>query len=178
MLSLGDVELHPTVQSVGVDSGQNTVLWYPPAGDALDAIPDAGYMVTYIEAGFSTAEGAGFLVDVLDEVSTQYGLNYSAVFVSPDPSTVTFYGPAVTWPGESANEEWITFWKGLDAAIGNSLGTEKLADDFWEQFYESGNGPTVIRRQTSSVSLIDTDQLGNARPAAGAMGDIGAIELP
>ena len=181
VLSLDSIQYHPTIVSVGVSAGQNVVLSYPPAGDALDAIPAAGYMVTYIETGFATqtpfGESAGFLGNVLDEVNTQYGLNYSAVFVSPDPSTITFYGPAVTWPGESANAEWITFWNDLDSAIGDSLGTEKLADDFWEEFYESGNGPTVIRRRNSFVNFINIDQRGTARPA-GAMGDIGAIELP
>ena len=182
VLSLDSIQYHPTIVSVGVSAGQNVVLSYPPAGDALDAIPAAGYMVTYIETGFATqtpfGESADFLGNVLDEVNTQYGLNYSAVFVSPDPSTITFYGPAVTWPGESANEEWITFWNDLDSAIGDSLGTEKLADDFWEQFPESDNGRTVMRKGNSSVSLIATDQLGNLRPAAGGMGDIGAIETP
>ncbi|MDF1525378.1 MAG: hypothetical protein RRA15_04045 [bacterium] len=187
VLFLGTIQYHPTIQSVGVSPGQDTVLWYPPAGDALDAIPDAGYMVTYIEAGFSTqipfGEGDGFLLDVLNEIDSRYDQNYSALFDTTALSGVTFYGPVVTWPDPDdhpENQPWITFWRDLDAAIAASpgpLGTEKLADDFWEQFYESGNGPTVIRRRTSSVSLINTDQLGNTRPA-GAMGDIGAIEVP
>ena len=181
VLSLDSIQYHPTIVSVGVSAGQNAVLWYPPAGDALDAIPAAGYMVTYIEAGFPIqtpfGEGAGFLDEVLNEVSYLYSLDYSAVLDSPDPSTITFYGPAVTWPSAPENEEWITFWKGLESAIGDSLGTEKLADDFWEEFSESGNGPTVLRRRTSSVIPIDTDQAGNPRPA-GAKGDAGAIEVP
>jgi hypothetical protein len=183
VLSIGGAVLHPSILSTGVAAGTHTVLWYPPTGDALDIIPSGGYSVHYVEAGFDTTlpfgEGPGFLNEVLSEVELRYGLNYSAVYGTQDLSTVTFYGPAATWPGEPANEDWITFWRDLDAAIAASpgpLGTEKLADDFWGQHFDSGNGPNISTRN-SSISLISPDQLGNIRPM-GSMGDVGAIEIP
>ena len=187
VLSLGSIQYHPTIQSVGVSPGQNTVLWYPPAGDALNAIPAAGYLVTYIKAGFNTSspfgEGTGFLEGVLDEIEIRYGQDYSSVFGTQDLSVVTFHGPAGDWPDPDdypENIPWITFWRDLDAAIAASpgpLGTEKLADGFWGEPFDGDDGPN-IHPSTTIVSPVDTDQLGNARPAAGAMGDIGAIELP
>jgi len=171
---------------VGVSSGRNTVLWYPPAGDALDAIPAAGYMVSYVKAGFAImspfGEPGGFLYHVLDEVNNRYGRDYSAVFGTRDLSTVTFYGPEVDWPDPDDHPEnipWIAFWRDLDAAIAASpgpLGSEKLADDFWGRSFGSGNGP-VITSVSSSIGLVSPDQLGSTRPA-GVKGDVGAIELP
>jgi len=182
VLSLGDAQLHPTIVSVGAAMGQSTVLWYPPAGGALDAIPASGYMVSYVKAGFAIAasfgEPTGFLYDVLDEIELRYGRDYSAVFDTQQLDAVTFYGPAYTWPSNGKNEEWITFWRELDAAIADSpstLGTEKLADDFWRQPFASGNGPTYMDTDSQFVDLISTDQLGNTRPVGG-LGDVGSIE--
>ncbi len=189
VLSLGDVQYHPTIQSVGVSMGQNTVLWYPPAGDALDTIPDAGYTVPYVEAGYSGndlsgfVEPTGFLYDVLDEIYAEYGQDYSAVFGTQPLDAVSFYGPASIWPDPDLhpeNQPWIIFWRELDAAIAASpwpmMGPEKLADDFWGQSFDSGNGPNIINKN-SSIGLVSPDQLGNTR-LSGANGDIGAIEIP
>jgi hypothetical protein len=189
VLDAGNPVLHPTIVSAGVAMGDSTVLWYPPAGDALNAIPVAGYMMTYVETGFdiasSFAEPTGFLGDVINEINIQYEMDYSEAFSDQDLSTITFHGPIAEWPDADKhpeNQPWILFWRELDAAIAASpwpmMGPEKLADDFWGQFYESGNGPEVIRRRNSSVSLVGTDQVGNPRPVAGSMGDIGAIEIP
>ena len=186
VLDLDSIQYHPTIQSVGVSPGQATVLWYPPAGEALDAIPAAGYMVTYVKAGFAIAssfgEPGGFLYDVLDEIELRYGQDHSVAFSGQDLSAVTFYGPAGDWPDPDKYPEnipWINFWRDLDAAIAASpdpLGTEKLADDFWSQPFDSGNGPNIILL-SSPIGLVVTDQLGNTRPA-GTKGDVGAIEIP
>jgi hypothetical protein len=187
ILSFTSIQYHPSIASAGVSPGQNAVLWYPPAGDALDAIPAAGYTVTHIETGFAIAssygETDGFLEDVLDAIVQQYGQDYSRAFSDRDLSAITFYGPAVTWPDPEdhpENQDWIAFWRDLDAAIADSpgpLGREKLADDFWERFHESGNGPPVMNRAGRFVEMIDTDQTGTSRPA-GTMGDVGAVEVP
>jgi len=186
VLSLSSIRYHPSIQSVGVSPGTSTVLWYQPAGDALDAIPAAGYMVTYVEAGFAIAnsweEPDGFLDDVLAQINLSYGMDYSEAFSDRDLSTITFYGPAIEWPDPDDHPEnipWIAFWRDLDAAIAASpgpLGSEKLADDFWGRSFDSGNGP-VITSVSSSIGLVSPDQLGSTRPA-GVKGDVGAIELP
>jgi hypothetical protein len=187
VLALDSIQYHPIIQSVGVSAGVNAVLYYPPAGNALDAIPAAGYMVSNIKAGYAIAssfsEPAGFLDDVLAQVNIRYGMDYSEAFSDRDLSTITFYGPVSTWPDPDEhpeNQPWITFWRDLDAAIAadpGPLGTEKLADDFWGAPFASGNGPTNIVVNTGLAVPISPDQLGNSRPA-GTFGDIGAIEVP
>ena len=181
VLLVEDPQLHPTILSAGVDEGEPAVLWYPPTGNAVDAIPASGYSVSYVLAGFDTTspfgEGAGFLNLVLEEIDSRYGRDYSAVFGTQNLSEVTFHGPAETWPSEPENAEWIAFWQDLDAAIAESpgpyLGTEKLADDFWVQPFADGENVEV-----ESVFVVppDTDQLGQTRPVNG-FGDIGAIEI-
>jgi len=181
-LDLDNPAIHSTILSAGVGSGERAVLWYPPAGIALDAVPASDYAVTYVWAGFDTAspfgEGEGFLNDVLDEVAYYYG-DYSSDFGTQDLSAVTFYGPAETWPGEPENADWIAFWRDLDSAIAGSpwpdMGPEKLGDDFWGRPWQEG-GPETVQVRTGYGSLSERDQLGNPRPA-GSFGDVGAIEL-
>jgi hypothetical protein len=182
VLSLAEAELHPTIVSVGVAMGDSTVLYYPPAGEALDTIPGTGYSVPYVKAGWPLNEPAGFLDDVLVEINNRYGMNYSSYF-GTDLATITFYGPANTWPDPDdhpENQPWILFWRDLDTAMAASpwptMGPEKLADDFWGTPFKSGNGPN-INNFNRIVTLTATDQLGNSRPT-GASGDIGAIEIP
>jgi len=185
ILALGSIQYHPTIQSVGVSPGVNAVLWYPPTGDAQDAVPSPGYALSYVKAGFMTSspygEGDDFLYEVLDEIGIRYGQDYSVAFSGQDLSTVTFYGPAYTWPDNEEHPEnipWITFWRDLDAAIAASpgtFGTEKLADEFWGRPFDGDDGPTYVDVNTSTITLIDTDQAGNSRPM-GAAGDVGAIE--
>jgi hypothetical protein len=184
VLDVGNPVVHPTIVSAGVAMGDSTVLWYPPAGDALNAIPASGYMVSYVRASFDSSspysEGAGFLNEVLDEIDIRYGRDYSSAFDTTTLNAVTFYGPAYTWPSNGDNDEWITFWRDLDAAIADSpgdLGTEKLADSFWGLPFDGGDGPPNRPIYTSFVSPIDTDQVGTSRPTGGT-GDIGAIEVP
>jgi len=183
VLDLDAIQYHPSIASMGVSPGQSVVLWYPPAGDALDTLPAAGYAVTYVKAGWLQNEPPGFLEDLLTEITLRYGVDYSEAFSDRDLSAITFYGPAYTWPDPDEhpeNQPWILFWRDLDAAMAASpwpgMGVEKLADAFWSQPFASGDGPDVTSH-TRPVSLIDTDQRGNPRPA-GATGDIGAIEVP
>lgn len=185
VLSLGNAQVHPTIVSAGVAMGDSTVLWYPPAGEALDTIPAAGYSVLYVKAGFNTTtpagEGAGFLNKVLEEIDLRYGQDYSAVYGTQVLSTVTFYGPSYTWPDPDdhpENQPWILFWRELDAAIAASpgtMGTEKLADDFWGEPFNGDDGPQ-IHDHANFVMPVPIDQLGHSRPA-GVRGDVGAIEI-
>ena len=147
--------------------GDSTVLWYPPAGDALDVLPASGYTVSYVKAGFNTTspfgEGVGFLDNVLSRIDSLYGRDYSAYFGTQDLAAVTFYGPAFTWPDADdhpENQPWILFWRDLDAAIAASpwpgMGTEKLADDFWGQSFTGG--PTGIDHHLSAVGLYGQNE--------------------
>jgi len=186
VLSVSEVRFHPGIVSVGVAMGESTVLWYPPAGSAVDTITAEGYTVPYVRAGYQATSPFGepenFLYDVLDQINHLYGSDYSSWFGTRDLGSITFYGPSEEWPDTEAHPEnldWITFWRDLDAAIADSpgtLGTEKLADDFWSQPFNSGDGPTIHELTSGWIYPETVDQLGNPRPAGGK-GDIGAIEL-
>ncbi len=176
VLSVGGAHLHPSILSVGVAMGTSTVLWYPPTGDALDTIPAEPYQVPYTWAGYGGEgnEPEDLLDRVLDQVWTLYSLDVASAFGTRDLSAVAFLGPAVTWPSEEANADWIAFWRELDAAIGDSMGAERLADDFWSEPFTGG--PTIYEYTSGPLYPVDPDQLGQPRPA-GARGDVGAIEL-
>lgn len=81
---------HDVILSAGVDEGHPAVLYYPPAGTALDRVPDAGYSVVYTLAevdGFrySVPESIdGFLSSVLSRLETQYGLTNLATDFTTD----------------------------------------------------------------------------------------------
>lgn len=159
-----------------------------------------------------------FLEAVLARVQTTYGLaGFAADFrsafeawlqaVDTDPNTagvqpyltpqgqpiltladVRFFGPAVTWPRESANQPLIEFWHRLDAALAAhavpALTPQGLGDEAWRTLFTSGplaENPAltlaVDTRTRLTVQRSTTDQTGRPRPA-GAPADIGAIELP
>ena len=88
---------------------------------------------------------------------------------------------AYTWPDPDdhpENQPWILFWRELDAAIAASpgtMGTEKLADDFWGEPFNGDDGPQ-IHDHANFVMPVPIDQLGHSRPA-GVRGDVGAIEI-
>lgn len=99
-----------------------------------------------------------------------------------------WFGPAQTWPRELYNYPYIEFWHRLDAALLDEalpgMGPEVMGDELWETLFSSGplvenRGITmsVARLVRISVELEETDQLGMSRPA-GALGDVGAIEVP
>jgi hypothetical protein len=192
VLSLADVAVNADILSRGTDAGGPAVLWYRPTGSALDKIPDQRYTVSYVTAGY---DGYGsppdpFLNMVLEKLGTNYadelgsdfGANFRAAFETEyeldDISDVTWYRTIATWPVDPRNAPWISFWRDLDAQIGDRLGAAILADSFWDSFQSGplgGNVTITVSPEDTRVTLADSDQLGNERPA-GPAGDIGAIE--
>ena len=101
-------------------------------------------------------------------------------------------GPGQTWTQENYNFAYIEFWRRLDWALANeipgvnvdqisNLGPALMNDDVWTLLFGLGNHPfngiTVrLTETTLGVSPLDTDQLGNPRPAD-LLGDIGAVEI-
>jgi len=187
---------HPSIVSAGTDNGELSVLWYPPAGNALDRIPAVGYTVdNVIMAEYRTVSGKkdDFLFWVLDWLSSHYGgilgndfgTNYRTAFETASGRSlhdVMWYENAVSWPSMPQNYPWIDFWRGLDNAIAGRLGTVALGDDFWRS---RGTGLiqltdnvviTVAPQTLGPFRPAGTDQRGNTRPR-GPMADIGAIEL-
>ena len=181
VLSMSDIHKSTVITSAGVDAGQKAVLWYSPAGSAIDQIPSTN-SVSFVSAGYT---GFGTSVDdfpnhVLEKLRTDHGDVLGSDFGTSfgDLTGVTFYGPAVTWPSNPQNTPWINFWRELDLQIGNKLGTVILGDDFWGSYSSGpidGNLSMTVKRDSYQVSLTGTDQRGNARPN-GSLGDIGAIE--
>ena len=92
LLDLPNVARHASIRSVGTDTGELAVLWYPPTGSALDRIPAGGYMVdNVVLAQYQAAFGSkdDFLFRVLDKLSTgeyggilgsTFGTDYRATF--------------------------------------------------------------------------------------------------
>ncbi len=166
--------------SAGTDAGQPAVLWYPPAGQALNRIPGASYTVSTVTAGYT---GFGLATDdflnrAILQVRSQYGATVGSDFGSSlgDLTGVTWYGPRVTWPSDAKNAAWIAAWRSIDTEIAGRLGTAGLNDDFWGSFTTGslGSGVSItVERDSSRVRLAGTDQLGSARHAPG---DIGAID--
>ncbi len=181
-LDAANAATQASVVSAGPDAGQPAVLWYPPAGMAVDAVPAAPWAVTYVDAGYSgfALPTDDFLNFVLAQARTVYGSVLGSDFGAGlgDMTGTTWYGPAETWPSNPQNAGWIAFWRDLDVAIGGRLGMAGLNDDFWGTFTSGPLGSHVqitVSRKTAQFSLVGTDQVNHVRPA-GAAGDIGAIE--
>jgi hypothetical protein len=101
-------------------------------------------------------------------------------------------GPGQTWPQFEYNHAYIEFWHHLDSALAGeiaevnvdqmtNLGPALMNDDVWTLLFGLGNsnfnGITVrLAETTLGVNPLDTDQLGNPRPAD-LLGDIGAVEI-
>jgi len=171
---------HDSVLSAGTDAGQPAVLWYPPSGSALGQIPASVYTVTTYAAGY-TGSGAptdDFLNQVLKQVRTKYGATLGDDFGSSfgDMTGTTFYGPVRTWPSNSANAPWIAFWRNLDTAIGDQIGTAKLGEDFWGSFSNGAVGNEIFTSNPAvhAIQRSVYDQRGAARNRV--LADIGAIE--
>lgn len=182
VLSLDEIRYHDSIKSAGPDEGQNVVLWYPPAGRAVDQIPNTIYPVGFIVAEYTVLpdETDDFLVRVLEKLRNDYadivGSDFGKNF--GDVTGITWHGPKNTWPTNPANFEWIRFWRDLDDEIGDRLGPVKLGDDFWGSFEDGLFGDNImmsVREQYLWTGLADFDQLANRRPLNGK-GDIGAIE--
>jgi hypothetical protein len=185
VLDLGGVVTHASIISRGVDSGSEAVLWYPPAGEAVDSILTDDYSVSHTLAeirNFNYSQPGtieDFLPAVLDYLETRYKDTWASDLYKAlgDPTGISWYGPAVSWPTDEKNRDWIEFWHELDAVIGDNLGVEKLGDDFWAEFeYTASISGLVLEKRevVSEVALSATDQLGTPRNTPG---DIGAIEL-
>ena len=134
----------------------------------------------------------GYLSDIdPDEAGAQQYANCGDVTV--DTLEQAYWcGPAETWPQMEYNHAYIDFWHHLDSALGNdiaevnvdqitNLGPALINDDVWTALFGLGNsdfnGITVrLTEETLVVDPLDTDQLGNTRPAD-ALGDIGAVEI-
>jgi hypothetical protein len=176
VVSPDEIQRHGTIVSAGVDAGAPAVLWYPPAGAAVDAIPAAGYPVDQVLAQYAPY-GSGeddFLNHVLEKLRTEHGY---ALGEFGDMTGVTFHGPARTWPTNLDNKPWVDFWRALDVALGDGLGTVKLGDEFWGPFSPGllGNAELEVARATGTVRPPATDQRGGSRPS-GDRADVGAIE--
>jgi len=179
-LDITNASYHSSIISEGTDAGGHAILWYPPAGSALNQIPKTAYNIVSILGGYTGYGNSNdnFLKYVLDKLHT-YGITTS--YDDKDMTGTTWYGPSVTWPTDPQNADWISFWRNLDIDVGSSLGPGKINDDFWSNFnsgyLDFGNSPVVmtITTETQSVILIGSDQKGNYRPL-GTKGDIGAIE--
>jgi hypothetical protein len=194
VLDLPNVARHVSIRSVGTDTGELAVLWYPPAGTAIDQVPVGEYFVDNIVlAQYQTGSGTkdDFLLHVLDKLSTgeyggvlgnDFGTDYRATFEAENGTSldnVVWYESPAGWPSDPMNIPWINFWRGLDNAIAGRLGAAGLGDDFWGSYTSGPLGDNVTMHvQTTKygpVHLIGSDQLGNLRPY-GPMGDVGAIE--
>ena len=174
--------LHASVISTGTDAGLPAVLWYPPAGLAVDQVAPASYSLDHVNAGYTGfAEPTDdFLDHVLLKLRTDHPSTLGADFGSSlgDLTGVTWHGPATTWVSNPENQAWIAAWRNIDAEIGGRLGQVVLGDDFWGSFTSGPVGGTLrltVSRETRTYQLVATDQRGVARPA-GVAGDIGAIE--
>lgn len=73
---------HAKILSKGVDEGNPAALWYPPEGDAVDAVPENGYSVTHTLAEIDrfnyrvdSYKIHDFLSSVVSEVESQTDLN-------------------------------------------------------------------------------------------------------
>jgi hypothetical protein len=101
-------------------------------------------------------------------------------------------GPSQTWPQKEYNHAYIQFWHHLDQALAGEIpgvNADPIAiaapafvnDDAWTRLFGPGqsdfSGISVrLSERALAVDPVDTDQLGNARPA-NARGDIGAVEV-
>ncbi len=179
VLDFGNAEKHPRIVSAGVSAGDSVVLWYPPAGDAVDRIPSDHYEIGWPLEQYEVLPGHDddFLCLVIENLKTDFGMG-PTFGDGLTCENVTWQGTDESWPSDPANEDWIKFWRDLDVELGDSLGTVKLGDNFWGDFDQGPLGSNLYlhkREITENVLLADQDQLGAARPRNGK-GDIGAIE--
>jgi len=156
----------------------------------LDQIQDV-YGQPGFESEFRTYF-EGYLSDIdPDTVGSQQYANCNNVTI--DTLEQAYWcGPAQTWPQMAYNHAYIEFWHHLDLALANeiagvnvdqitNLGPALMNDDVWISLFGLGysyfSGITVhLFETTLGVNPLDTDQLGNPRPAD-LLGDIGAVEI-
>jgi len=134
----------------------------------------------------------GYLSDIdPDAAGAQQYVNCGNVTVDTIEQAY-WCGPAQTWPQFEYNHAYIEFWHHLDSVLAgkiaevnvdqiSNLGPALMNDDVWTLLFGLGssqfNAITVrVAETTLGVSPLDTDQLGNPRPAD-LLGDIGAVEI-
>jgi hypothetical protein len=133
-----------------------------------------------------------FLLDVdPDTAGSQWYFNCNSL--TADTLEQSYWcGPGQTWTQEDHNFAYIEFWRRLDWALANevpgvnvdqmsNLGPALMNDDVWVALFGLGTsqfaGISVsLNESTLVIDPLDTDQLGNARPAD-LLGDIGAVEI-
>ena len=162
------------------------VLWYPPRGVALDRIPADDYSVPSVSAGYDLVDYENPVDDfpslVLDKIKADFGFDLRSENpgMFDDLSAVVWYPEGYTWPSDPRNAPWISFWRNVDAAIGDRLGTVGLGDEFWGSFAEGPFGDhlwmSVYASDYGPTPRSGADQLGNARFAV-SWGDVGAVEI-
>ena len=221
---LGAATTSTLIPSSGVEAAPFAVLYYDPAGNALDQVPSGNYGLTEILGDLQGSQNEGrtslLLPLILDRIqlvyaqpdfATEFRAHYEGYLADIDPDTVgsqhytncndvtiatieqAFWcGPGQTWPQEEYNHAYIEFWHHLDAALAGDiaavnvdqitgLGPALINDAAWTSLFSLGsnpyNGITVqVFERNVTVDPLNTDQLGNARPAD-ALSDIGAIEV-
>jgi len=221
---LGNAMLSTVINSSGVEADPFAVLYYEPAGTALDQLPSDNYNVSEVVGALAGQGDEGrnplFLPLMLDQIQAVYGQpDFESEFrdyfqgylsdIDPDTAGVQQYmncggftvdtleqaywcGPGQTWPQMKNNHAYIEFWHYLDSVLANevaevnvdqisNLGPALINDDVWTALFGVGdssfNGITVrLTEETLTVDPLDTDQLGNTRPAD-LLGDIGAVEM-
>jgi hypothetical protein len=198
---LGTPVRHPSIRSVGTDAGELAVLYYPPSGAAVGAIPTDPYMLYAGYVNYDVDAGAAddFPYQVLLQLRKLYPAALGADFDVPIQDNTTWsYEPFHNkWPSDPANAKWIAWWRSLDLAIGDRLGPAILGEPFFTSFipgavpvgdqvtYDGRVGDHITYhiqwdlegiggRGGDPYELAAVDQLGRARPR-GIAGDIGAI---
>jgi hypothetical protein len=151
--------------------------------------------VSYGQPGFESEFRSyfqGYLSDIDPATAgTQQYANCSNVTIGTIEQAY-WCGPAQTWPQATHNHAYIEFWHHLDLALANEitgvnvdqigdLGPALMNDDAWTSLFGLGtsyfNGIAVrLTERTLGIDPLDTDQLGNRKPAD-LLSDIGAVEV-
>jgi hypothetical protein len=188
VVDVAGAAFHGSIVSVGADEGGPALLWYPPAGSALDQVPLEIYDIPYVWSGYQLIDPgipddfanlllADLRVKYADTLGSDFGLEFG------DLTGLTFYPDAFVWPADPLNAPWIKFWHDLDTAIGDRLGDVHLGDDYWGSFPDGyslfGENIDLMTYHWSNTLpyLNDFDQLGQSRFESGPA-DIGAVEIP
>jgi hypothetical protein len=205
VLDMNNGSYSTVARSMGVDAGDFALLYYEPAGSALEQIP-LSYTVDEILAEYEVIEGDdNFLEIFLERVEDHFKISgfastfttdFETFLASSDPyydpdgdpiltvADTGFFGPAETWVKEPENYPLILFWHRFDSAINDAvpdLGDELIGDAEWDELFddelleENTAIDFSIRSIPRSSYLLDLDQIGSPRPENG-LGDIGAIE--
>ena len=187
VLDLGNVRRHDTIDSVGTDDGRQGRSLVPAARDrGRIGFPRTITSSRALWVGYDLVDYENPVDDfpslVLDKIKADFGFDLRSENpgMFDDLSAVVWYPEGYTWPSDPRNAPWITFWRNVDAAIGDRLGTVGLGDDFWSTFEEGPYGDhllmSVMRFESGPIPRSGADQLGAAR-FEDSWGDVGAVEV-